>query len=104
MIEEKGLEYAQQRMLRIAEIDIQIKQCRDFQISAKKAHDNTLDKIWANKINELRAEKHQLHESNEYPRMRAFVQVIKTYLTPQQYKEAWERVDKIIELAENINH
>lgn len=104
MVDEKGLESASKRMHRIAEIDKEIKQCRNFQIDAKKANDNTLDKIWANKVNELRAEKHQLHESNEYPRMRAFVQVIKTYLTPDQYKEAWERVDKIIEHAENIDN
>ena len=90
------IEQAARRLQDIADLDAEIKACRDMQLFAKRNNDNITDKAWANKIN-------QLHEANEYIRLKAFIAVMKTYLTKKQYTEAWERVDKILETAEEFN-
>lgn len=47
------------------------------------------------KKNAIKAQLSELRDSIEYIELRIFCQVIKTYLTKEQYYEAWERVHAI---------
>lgn len=96
------LERTAQRVVRMREYDEEIKACTDMMTHAQKHRDDITSKAWAQKIRELRAEKHLLREEVEYPRFKTFALVMKTYLTKQQYNEAWERVDLILEHPELI--
>lgn len=80
----------------VAEIDQKIKAATDMQLFAVKHNDNIGTQTWAAEIKKLKRERHNLHESVEYLRFKTFASVIKSYLTRDQYHEAWRTVDDII--------
>lgn len=81
---------------KIRELDQRIKSATDMRDYAIKHKDETDKHIWSRQIRELRAERHALHESVRYVRFTTFAQVIKTYLTKEQYEEAWLKVDQLL--------
>lgn len=91
------LEQASIDYKRIQELHAEIQQCREFQISCKKANDNIGDKAWKNRIKELGYEIQALDGKSKYIKFSLFTQTVKAYLTPDQYKECWARVDEILE-------
>ncbi len=91
------LEQVSKDWQRIKDIDDEVAKCKEFQLSCKKANDNIGDKTWANHIKVLNNEKSQLDMKGKYVRFTLFTQTVKAYLTPQQYKDCWNRVTEIIE-------
>lgn len=48
-------------------------------------------------IGKIRNQLSVLRDSAEYDRFKLFLVAVKGYLTADEYREAWERVDKMIE-------
>lgn len=94
MTELEGAAKAYQKSLDLLD---EIAKFREFQLSAKKANDSILDKIWADKIKELKSELGLLDRQFRYEKFSIFTQVVKAYLTPEQYKDCWRRVDMVLE-------
>lgn len=94
------LETAHLNWLRIKELDAEILKHKEFQLSCKAARDNIGEKAWVNRIAELKNERNQLDSVGRYLRFTLFTQVVKTYLTKDQYHEAWNRVEQILECPE----
>lgn len=91
------LEKAYQVSNKIKELEGRIKAASDMRDYAIKHKDEIDKQIWARQLRELRQEKHTLHESIRYVELTTFCEVIKTYLTKEQYHEVWRKVDQIIE-------
>jgi hypothetical protein len=91
------LQGAAKAYTRSLEIMNEISKFREFQLSAKKQKDIILDKIWADKIKELKSEMGLLDRQFRYEKFSIFTQVVKAYLTPEQYKDCWRRVDEVLE-------
>jgi len=94
------IEQASKNHTRFKELVSEIEKCREFQMAAKKANDNMLDKIWSDKIKELKQEKHLLDMQNKYIRLSLFIQVTKSLLTKSEFDGAWSKVDEILEHPE----
>lgn len=96
------LEQAAIALERLAEIEKEIVEFRKFQDAAKKAHDNILDKIWADRIKDLKTEASRLDRHTRYMKFSVFAQVVKTKLTKSDYDECWDRVTEIILSREDV--
>lgn len=90
------IEYAMKISDQVSDIDQRIKAAQDMQLFAVRHNDNIGMQTWAAEIKELKRQRHNLHESVEYLRLKTFTQVMKTYLTRDQYHEAWRKVDEIL--------
>lgn len=91
------IEIHSENLKRIKEYDLEIIKVKELQVTAMKANDNILTKIWADKIKELKAERSQLDGSAKYTRLSIFTQVVKAYLTKEQYDDCWNRVTEVLE-------
>lgn len=94
------LEQATKVHAEVAEVDKEIAIFKDLQFHAIRSKDEINKVVYSNALSELKRKRHNLHESVRYIALNTFTQVIKTYLTPTQYKEAWDRVDEILKTPE----
>lgn len=90
------LEHAAAVAEKVMEIDKQIAVQLVNLASSAANHDNKGQHRCSAQIKLLKIERHNLYQSVKYVNFRIFLEVVKTYLTPAQFDEAWRKVDEIV--------
>lgn len=92
----KELEYAAEVTAKVREIDKEIEVQLVNLNSATANRDNKGQHRCSAEIKLLKQQRHNLWQSVKYIHFQTFVQVIKTYLTKEQFEEAWKKVDEVV--------